>query len=61
MTFSRVFISSAILMGGLGKALLVRRGGLTRRSVVDPAAWALVMVFSFSSLKFLGFIVHNDR
>jgi hypothetical protein len=36
MTFSRVLISSAMLMGGLGRALLVRMGGLTRRGVVEP-------------------------
>jgi hypothetical protein len=38
ITFSRVFISSATLMGGLGRALLVRKGGLTRRGVIDPVA-----------------------
>jgi hypothetical protein len=36
-TFSRVRSSSALFKGGLGSALLVRSGGLTRRGVVDPA------------------------
>jgi hypothetical protein len=60
MTFSLVRISSATFIGGLGRALLVRKGGLTRRGVVEPATWALVMTFSFSSELALGLRVHND-
>jgi hypothetical protein len=48
------------LRGGLGRALLVRRGGLTRRGVVKPADWALVMKFSLSSGLVLGLRVHSD-
>lgn len=61
MTFSLVLISSALLIGGLGRALLVRRGGLTRRGVVAPAIWALLIPLSLSSVLVRAFKVPIDR
>jgi hypothetical protein len=61
MTFSRVLVSSAKLIGGLGRALLVRIGGLTRRGVVCPGLWALDEVVSLSSLEFLIFKAERER
>jgi hypothetical protein len=61
MTFSRVLVSSAMLMGGLGSALLVRMGGLTRRGVVCPGPWAREEVESLSSLEFLIFKADSER
>jgi hypothetical protein len=48
-------------MGGLGRALLVRRGGLTRRGVVCPGPRALDDALSLSSLEFLIFKAERDR
>jgi hypothetical protein len=61
MTFSRVRISSALFKGGLGSALLVRNGGLTRRGVVEPDAWVPDMIFSLSSTLFFALKVQSDR
>lgn len=59
MTFPLVCISSSAFKGGLGRALLVRNGGLTFRGG-DHRPWALAKAVSFSSELILGLSVDID-